>query len=134
MKVHIETNLSALHACLKTSRCSLNKCYPNICNKSKCCFHIFGPLNFIIQTKVDNRNTQMCPNCLNFETITQMGWGDETKFNVLWLIFEKIICGFVIMMSFFFVDAHFLLEMDNWWFPLWYGQYFTHMWECNCFC
>jgi hypothetical protein len=123
MKVHIETNLSALHACLKTSRCSLNKCYPNICNKSKCCFHIFGPLNFIIQTQVDNRNTQMCPNCLNFETITQMGWGDETKFNVLWLIFEKIICGFVIMMSFFFLLMHifywrwiigdFLCDMGN---------------------
>jgi hypothetical protein len=43
----------------------------------------------------------MCPNCLNFETKTQMGWSDETKFNVLWIVFEKTICGFVIMMSFF---------------------------------
>lgn len=64
----------------------------------------------------------MCPNCLNFETKTQMGWGDETKFNVLWIVFEKTICGFVIMMSFFcwctffywrWIIGGFLCDMGN---------------------
>lgn len=41
--------------------------------RANVCFHIFGPLNSTIQTQVHNRNTPMCPNCLNFETKTQMG-------------------------------------------------------------
>ncbi len=99
MKVHIELAWMLCMLFLKPLDVHGTSVIQVYAARANVCFHIFGPLNSIIQTQVHDYNTQMCPNCLNFETKTQICWGDETKFNILWIIFEKIINGFVIVMS-----------------------------------